>query len=239
MRKDLIHQLNKIYQSPKANKFFARDELNFSDEVKKFFKRFESEWNKNFSIFGIQAVEQMIKEANREADLKLNAIFQDAKNAGIEVNFKIGAMPQSVKNVLYASTAEAAALIKSIPQQYLQRVQGEVYRSITSNKGSWSALVKEIEHLGALSRRRAIGIAKDQTKKSFSALNLAKAKVNGIKKGIWIHSGSPKHPRIKHKNFSGQVFDLDKGAPIGDKGQYVFPAEEPFCSCIWKPVLTF
>ena len=56
MRKDLIHQLSKIYQSPKANKFFARDELNFSDEVKKFFKRFESEWNKNFSIFKIQVV---------------------------------------------------------------------------------------------------------------------------------------------------------------------------------------
>ena len=239
MRRHAEANIKRLFKSTEAKKYFATDE-SFYARAQRLLDEMEKKYGTLFSTFGDAAVKRMIKETNKESDIKMRAAFQELeKQYDIEIGFNIGEMPQKVRSILKASTEEAVSLIRSVPAKFLEYVKGDVFRAITSGKGGFSKIVESIKHYGSMSAGRARRIAKDQTKKAFSSLNIAKAKGAGIQKGIWIHSGSPVHPRIKHKNFSGKVFDLSVGAPVGDRGQYVMPAEEPFCSCVWKPILSF
>lgn len=141
-----------------------------------------------------------------------------------------------------AIIAENVSLIRSIPEKYFTEVEGMVYRAVARG-GDRKKLADEIEaNFGkryGITRRRAEFIARDQVRKATSALSNARQQAAGIKKGIWIHSGGGNEPRKKHVHANGEEFFLDKGLPIGDKGQYVLPGEEPNCGCTWKPVLPF
>ncbi|MFM1368964.1 phage minor head protein [Yersinia enterocolitica] len=141
-----------------------------------------------------------------------------------------------------AIISENVALIRSIPEKYLTDVESMVFRAIAKG-GDRKGLADEVEaNFGVrhgITRRRAEFIARDQVRKATSDLSNARQQAAGIKRGIWLHSGGGSEPRPKHIHANGQEFDLDKGLPIGDKGQYVLPGEEPGCGCTWKPVLPF
>lgn len=141
-----------------------------------------------------------------------------------------------------AIIAENVALIRSIPEKYFTEVESMVFRSVAKG-GDRKQLADEIERefgkRHGITRRRAEFIARDQVRKATSALSNARQRAAGIKKGTWLHSGGGNQPRHKHVQANGKEFDLDKGLPIGDKGQYVLPGEEPGCGCTWKPVLPF
>ncbi|KKF37912.1 phage head morphogenesis protein [Erwinia tracheiphila] len=141
-----------------------------------------------------------------------------------------------------AIIAENVSLIRSIPEKYFTDVESMVFRAVAKG-GDRKLLADEIEvsfgKRHGVTRRRAEFIARDQVRKATSALSNARQQAAGIKRGIWIHSGGGNEPRVKHVHANGQEFDLKKGLPIGDKGQYVLPGDEPGCGCTWKPVLPF
>ena len=134
---------------------------------------------------------------------------------------------------------ENVALIKSIPEKYLNEVTGAVMRSITSAEGGMQYLVPQLQKYEGITLRRARNIAMDQTRKAYQAVNLERSKSAGITKGIWIHTGGTKEPRAKHRSYNGKEFELAKGAPVGDNGEYVHCGEQPFCRCTFVPILDF
>lgn len=141
-----------------------------------------------------------------------------------------------------AIIAENVAMIRSIPEKYFTEVESMVFRSVAKG-GDRKQLTDDIEsEFGkrhGITRRRAEFIARDQVRKATSALSNARQRAAGIIEGDWLHSGGGNHPRHKHVKANGTRFRLDIGLPIGDKGQYVLPGEEPNCGCTWKPVLPF
>jgi SPP1 gp7 family putative phage head morphogenesis protein len=140
-----------------------------------------------------------------------------------------------------ASIEENVSLIKSIPGQFLDRVAGAVTRSMQSG-GSTKQLAAEIKSYAGMTDRRAINIALDQTRKTYTALNIRRFQAAGIKKFKWIHVGGSVTPRHHHlENFpgglNGGIFPLDDPPVIDPKtGIKGFPAQLPYCRCIMAAV---
>jgi len=101
------------------------------------------------------------------------------------------------------------ALIKSIGQEFHDKIEKSVWNSLTSPKGTEQGaygLGKYLtETLGA-SKERADFIALDQTKKVFCELNNARMNQNGVDEFEWAHSSAGKTPRHTHMDMDGQTF---------------------------------
>lgn len=143
-------------------------------------------------------------------------------------------MNQAVDGII----AENVNLIKSIPEKYFTQVQTITLQSITRGR-DLQYMTEELQKQFGVTRRRAERIAIDQNNKATAELAKVRQQSLGITKGIWIHSGGGSHPRPKHVKANGQEFELDKGLPVGDNGEYVLPGQEINCGCSWKPVLPF
>lgn len=147
-------------------------------------------------------------------------------------------MTPEMKQAVDGIVAENVNLIKSIPEKYFTQVQTITLQSITRGR-DLQYMTDELQKQFGVTRRRAERIAIDQNNKATAELSRVRQQSLGITKGIWIHSGGGSHPRPKHVKANGQEFDLDKGLPVGDSGEYVLPGQEINCGCSWKPVLPF
>lgn len=147
-------------------------------------------------------------------------------------------MTPEMKQAVDGIVAENVNLIKSIPEKYFTQVQTITLQSITRGR-DLHYMTEELQKQLGITRRRAERIAIDQNNKATAELSRVRQKSLGITKGIWIHSGGGSHPRPKHVKANGQEFDLDKGLPVGDNGEYVLPGQEINCGCSWKPKLPF
>ncbi|EAU2329943.1 phage head morphogenesis protein [Salmonella enterica] len=147
-------------------------------------------------------------------------------------------MTPEMKQAVDGIVAENVNLIKSIPEKYFTQVQTITLQSITRGR-DLQYMTEELQKQFGVTRRRAERIAIDQNNKATAELSRVRQKSLGIKRGIWIHSGGGRHPRIKHVKAHGEEFDLDEGLPVGDNGEYVLPGQEIGCGCSWKPALPF
>lgn len=204
--------------------------------VKRALDALAKKWVNRFVAKAVPVSDELANKTEGAVDRGLNAA---ARKEAITINMQ---WTDAMLEKRDAIIAENVSLIRSIPEKYFTEVEGMVYRAVTRG-GDRKKLADEIEasfsKRHGITRRRAEFIARDQVRKATSALSNARQQAAGIKKGIWIHSGGGNEPRKKHVHANGQEFDLDKGLPIGDKGQYVLPGEEPNCGCVWKPVLPF
>lgn len=193
-------------------------------------------WIDRFITKAIPTAESITNKTGEAVD---RALLASARKDAMTINMQ---WTDAMLEKRDAIIAENVSLIRSIPEKYFTDVESMVFRAVAKG-GDRKGLADEIEaNFGkryGITRRRAEFIARDQVRKATSALSNARQQAAGIKRGIWIHSGGGNEPRIKHVHANGQEFDLDKGLPIGDKGQYVLPGEEPGCGCSWKPVLPF
>lgn len=136
---------------------------------------------------------------------------------------------------LAAAAAENVSLIKSIPEQYFERVT----KAFVDSQTQGSDFVDALQKISGITERRAKNIADDQTRKTFNSLNAGRMAHAGVRKAEWIHSRGGLHPRELHLDFDGEEFDLEQGAPVGDDGGYVMPGEEPNCRCTFRPLINF
>lgn len=204
--------------------------------VKRALDALARKWVDRFINKAFPISDDLVKKTESAVD---RGLLASARKESLTINMQwTPAMTEKVDAII----AENVSLIRSIPEKYFTEVEGMVYRAVARG-GDRKQLADEIEaNFGkrhGITRRRAEFIARDQTRKATSALSNARQQAAGIKKGIWIHSGGGNEPRKKHVHANGEEFFLDKGLPIGDKGQYVLPGEEPNCGCTWKPVLPF
>lgn len=155
------------------------------------------------------------------------------------VTLKTDVVSGAVGEVMRAGVRENVSLIKSIPAEYFQKIEGDVMRSIQTGRGM-ADLVEDIEKHGHSTRKRAELIARDQTSKATTAINRARMQGLGIKKFEWIHSGGGKEPRPLHVALSGQIFELDNPPVIDDRtGERGLPGQLINCRCRMSPVIEF
>lgn len=124
-------------------------------------------------------------------------------------------------------------LIKTIPEDTLEKMKDIVYDGFTNGKTT-TRMVKEMQMTYGISRRRAELIARDQTAKLNGQIQKAQQQDAGITEYIWCTTGDER-VRRSHQELNGKKFSWDD-PPENSDGRKCHPGEDYQCRCIGRPV---
>ena len=235
MFRDVQRELKKAF---KENHYGQAMDASLASQSRILLNWLLRKWQPRFDEIAKSATNRMIERTLKNSAITLrNSLKQALPDLSIDTSFS----NEQLQEVIKASTLEAANLIKIIPYKFLNEVQGQVMRSITTGKGM-EDLVPFLTKKYKGNVRHARLVALDQTRKAYQSINTTRLKTLGVKKFIWIHSGGGKEPRELHKRMSGNEYSFDDPPFIGMMYQekvYGLPGDLPNCRCICKPVINF
>jgi SPP1 gp7 family putative phage head morphogenesis protein len=189
-------------------------------------------WIKRFDDAAPKIAEAYLKGAFKATD---SAMRMALKDAGWTVKFQ---MTPVVKEAFSASLAENVGLIRSIPEQYLQQVEGIVMRSYTRGR-DLQTLTADLKTLYPKAANRATLIALDQSNKANAVVTQARQSELGIVDAIWMHSHAGKTPRPTHVAMNGKPYKVAEGKWDSDEQKMVRPGELINCRCTSRSVLPY
>ena len=235
MFRDVQRELKKAF---KENHYGQAMDASLASQSRILLNWLLRKWQPRFDEIAKSATNRMIERTLKNSAITLrNSLKQALPDLSIDTSFS----NEQLQEVIKASTLEAANLIKIIPYKFLNEVQGQVMRSITTGKGM-EDLVPFLTKKYNGNIRHARNTALDQTRKAYQSINTSRLKTLGVKKFIWIHSGGGKEPRVNHIRMSGNEYSFDNPPVIGVMyGEEVrgLPGDLPNCRCICKPVINF
>ncbi|PWU04918.1 MAG: hypothetical protein C5B43_03960 [Verrucomicrobia bacterium] len=127
-------------------------------------------------------------------------------------------------------SVQNSSLIKSLPEQELERVASTVERGLQQGM-RFTDVSKEIQKSFGITHRRAKLIARDQTTKLNASLTKLRQEEVGVEEYIWQTSGDER-VRPTHKANDGKKFRWDE--PPAKTGH---PGHDVNCRCVARPVL--
>ncbi|HCU25448.1 MAG TPA: hypothetical protein DF383_10565 [Deltaproteobacteria bacterium] len=129
---------------------------------------------------------------------------------------------------LKAFTKGNVSLIKSIPDQYFEKVEGVVLRGAQAGKLSRD-IASDIANQFGVTERRAALIARDQVASFNGQLTKLRQTSVGVTKYTWSDSGDER-VRPEHAARDGKIFSWSDPPPGGH------PGEDVLCRCVALPV---
>jgi uncharacterized protein with gpF-like domain len=235
MYRETKRELEKLY---KTTNFESAMDASVSSQARILINWLLKKWTKRFEEVGKKSTDRMVDRTLKNSAATLSMSLKDASK-DFEINTSF--YNEQINEVIKASTQEAVNLIKTIPQKFLNDVQGQVMRSITTGKGMEDLVPFLTKHYKGDVRKAKL-VALDQTRKTYQSVNTSRLKALGVKKFIWIHTGGGSHPRPLHVKMSGNEYSFDDPPVIGEMyGSEVrgLPGDLPYCRCIYKPILNF
>jgi SPP1 gp7 family putative phage head morphogenesis protein len=191
-------------------------------------QRMARHWQDRFDSLSDTLAAVFVDGATAHTDAAMMAALKDA---GFTVKFKL---TDAAKEGYQAVLQENVGLIKSIPAQYLQDVQGDVWRAVAGGY-DLKTLTDTLQSRYGVTHKRAALIARDQSNKAKAVIENVRRQELGITTAIWQHSGAGREPRPSHVAANGKVFELAKGMLID--GEYILPGTEINCRCTSKAVI--
>lgn len=231
--KSLISDMTKSAEYWAHAQYRAKEAGRPMDDIAERLEEVRERWVIKFSDAALRIAPAFTRAAEKTATSALKRSLSSADIPRVKFT-----MTPEMKQAIDGIVAENVNLIKSIPEKYFTQVQTITLQSITRGR-DLHYMTEELQKQVGITRRRAENIARDQNNKATAELARVRQKALGITKGIWIHSGGGSHPRPLHVKANGKEFDLDKGLPVGDNGEYVMPGQMINCGCSWKPILPF
>jgi SPP1 gp7 family putative phage head morphogenesis protein len=229
-------QLTRLFASEHAQQFFAED-ASVSSQARIITNALIKKYTDLFAALAKPMADKVAQESNKSSDLAVKSSIRHLSDKLTLSTKTLTSGP--LRDVLNASITENVGLIKSIPVQYLGGVQGAVMRSITTGNGAQDLVPFLQKHKG-ITLRRARMIARDQTKKAFTALSKSRMQQLGIDEYIWRHTAGSRHPRKLHEQMSGNIYRFDDPPVIdANTGERGIPGQLPNCACRMQPVLNF
>jgi SPP1 gp7 family putative phage head morphogenesis protein len=201
-----------------------------SDQMQKELRALADHWKKHFDDIAPKVAEVFLKQSFAGTN---NAMRQALKAAGWSVDFQ---MTPAMRDAFDASLAENVGLIRSIPAEYLQRVEGIVMRSYSAGR-DLQTMIREIKALYPKAKNRAVLIARDQSNKANAVVQRTRQKELGISEAIWQHSHAGKEPRPTHVTMNGKRYKVEKGMYDSAVKAFIFPGELVNCRCTGRSVL--
>lgn len=224
MNADVLKVIPSSYEVTEVTKDSALDDITIM------IANLKSTWQTKFN----DASEKIAKEFTNQINNMTKAqLLRKLKSAGFSVKFK---MSQNIERHLAVIISENVSLIRSIPTEYLNRVEKTVRESTIKGRdlaGLKQSLMKDY----TATENRAGLIARDQINKATESLAIERSKSVGATQGRWIHVPGVKSSRITHIAMDGQVFDLEQGLYDEDVGKYVLPGELIYCNCTFAPLI--
>jgi SPP1 gp7 family putative phage head morphogenesis protein len=198
--------------------------------IEKAMRGLRKRWIGRFEEMAPVLAEKYVRETFKRAD---SAFRSALKDAGWSVEFE---MTPAARDAFNASLADSVGLIKSIPEQYLAKVEGSVMRGYSAGR-DLESIVKELKSIYPVTNKRAEFIARDQCNKANAVASRTRQLELGITEAIWMHSHAGKTPRPDHLAANGKIYKIAEGCKIS--GEYIQPGEEINCRCTSRPVLPF
>jgi len=226
-----------LFESPTAIASHVTTDASISSQSRILMNALTSRFSELFGKASKAMAERMVEQTGKHSAAALGRSLKELSGGLTLKTDTLRSGP--IGEIAKAAVAENVSLIKSIPEQYLQKVQGAVMRSITTGNGLQD-LVPFLEEQDGMTVRRAKNIALDQTRKAYQSINAGRMKAAGIKKFEWVHSGGGQKPRPDHVAMNGNVYSYDD-LPVIDQrtGERGIPGQAPNCRCTARPVLDF
>lgn len=194
-------------------------------------------WASVFAQMAMPIVQRFVHQVDEFAKSNLN---QSLKEMSGGLTIKTPSMPRALRGKISASVAANVSLIKSIPEQYHQKIAGIVLRSIQTGGQGSAQIFEQIKSTNQVTLNRAELIAVDQTRKATTSFNAERMNSIGVKQFEWIHSGGGAEPRPLHVEYDGQIFDLDNPPVIDERtGETGLPGQLINCRCRMRPIVDF
>lgn len=231
---DVAREMREWDNTDETQQYFAADR-GVTDDVRVRFKHLWKRWNKVFEEKASGIVGIFIDQSNKTNEMVVNSSLKKL-SGGLSLGPR--KLDYDGQQILKAAAAENVGLITSIPQQYLNKIEGAVYRSITHPEGR-DYLAREIKRTNQVTTRRANMIAGDQTRKVNMALTAGRMQKVGVKKFEWVHVPSS-HPRELHVHLDGKICKWDD-PPVIQRNPTIkgYPAQLINCKCQAIPVFDF
>ena len=156
--------------------------------------------------------------------------FYKAMENAIGVNLNNVLQNEGLEDIMYATTRENVALIKTIPEDYFKQIEGVVFRGTVQGRDATS-MIKQITRIGYSTEKRARLIARDQTSKLNSALNQQRSQNLGVEEYVW-RTANDERVRDSHKSKNGKTFRWDD--PPKDTGH---PGQDIQCRCVAQAII--
>ena len=227
MDASILYWLSAQFKATPPALLLAQDASPY-EEMRKRFRKIARQWLKRFDEAAPKIAEAYLKGSFKASD---SAMRMALKDAGLAVKFE---MTPAMRDAFNASLSENIGLIKSIPEQYLQKVEGVVARGYAAGR-NLEAMVKGIKRIYPVTQNRAVLIARDQSNKANATVTKGRQIELGINQAQWKHSHGGKVPRPDHVAADGRIYDVSKGCLIS--GKYIYPGEEINCRCVSRSVL--
>ncbi len=237
MTSETEKELKTLFKTEFAKEYFATD-ASISSQARIITNTLTEKFNEMFAKLSKPLAEKVVEDADKSSSVSLHSSLKEMSGG---LSLQTTSMPPVLTEALNASVTENVGLIKSIPAQYLQGVQGAVMRSITTGNGLQD-LIPYLQTHKEITYRRAKNIAYDQTRKAYNTINRERMKNLGMKEFKWLHSGGSTHPRKDHIEMSGNIYSLDNPPIIGRMyGSEVrgFPGDLPNCRCRISVIMRF
>ena len=225
MHASIIYWLRAAYR---ANTPEMAQDAGPARELQGTMRRLSKRWMKNFDEAAPQMAKWFATTAADRSDAALEGIL---RKAGFSIEFKL---TDEARDVLNATNFENVSLIRTIAQQHLAEVEGLVMRAASQGR-DLKGLTEDLFKRYDITRNRAIFIARDQNNKATATITRVRQQGLGITEAIWRHSRGGKHPRESHVKFSGQKYEIAKGAYLD--GKWVWPGTEINCRCVSRSVI--
>ena len=183
-------------------------------------------WETHFAAMAARLSAKLVEQAyqaNRQA-------WQArVKREGFDVPMQLTAAQRAIQAV---KVVDNVALIRSIPEQYFKKIEGDVTRGFLAGR-DLASIAAEVRKTGHSTVKRAALIARDQSNKLTAQMNSARQRELGITYAYWKHSTVEKDPRPGHLRASreGWIFDTQVGIDFGDQFGVVLPGEAINCRC--------
>jgi uncharacterized protein with gpF-like domain len=255
MHLDISGQVEKLFAKPIAKTAVQKTEevaslveagavmdASISSMAIKLTNKLAGKWIKRFESFGDSWTKRMM---GKSAELSAKDLGRSMEKISGGLTIDTSQLSASTRDKMLASADQASSLIKSIAPQYTSAVKEAVSRSIVDSSSSFSQLQQTIhdslQSKYKTQKNKAFNVAKDQMRKSYTAITESRMKDIGVGEYIWRHAGGSKEPRPHHKDvLNGQKCSLDNPPIIDPKtGQRGKPGDLPFCSCYMEPIISF
>ena len=240
MSKDLSRETAKLLRG-NAIKDFAQD-ASLTSAVRIMMSKLSRKYGGIFSESAKGYAEYLVRQNLNHSKTTLGASLKTL-SGGLTIETDL--VTVTLKEVVKASVLENTNLIKTIRTGFLDGVEGDILRSITSHEsGGIKSLQARIHE--SLTKRykqhknKAKNIALDQTRKVYNNINEKRMKAVGVKRFTWHHAGGSKEPRRDHIAMDGKVYSFDD-LPVIDKrtGEKGIPGQAINCKCFLSPVISF
>ena len=255
MHLDISGQVEKLFSNPIAKTAVQKTEevaslvdakavmdASISSMAIELTNKLTGKWIKRFESFGDSWTKRMM---GKSAELSAKDLGRSMEKISGGLTIDTSQLSASTRDKMLASADQASSLIKSIAPQYTSAVKEAVSRSIVDSSSSFSQLQQAIhdslQSKYKTHKNKAFNVAKDQMRKSYTAITESRMKDIGVGEYIWRHAGGSKEPRPHHKDvLNGQKCSLDNPPIIDPKtGQKGKPGDLPYCSCYMEPIISF